>query len=166
MGLSAEPVTRDVRLVAERPVGYESWSMPVIDERSIPRVALAPLNEDHTEEARLLNVAADILDSYAQGKAEAPAVISALDALYAWTRTHFEREQAAMRVASFPAHVVHQNEHERVLALIDAEERRFRETRDVGALREFLAVNHPAWLEEHITTMDAAAARFGLSWGQ
>src|SRR5690242_18664168 len=105
--------------------------MPVMDESRLPRVALAPLDADHAEEARLLNAAADVLDAHVAGRADGAAVIAALDALYDHTRAHFEREDAAMHGASFPEHEAHRAEHERVLEELDGQERRFRERGEV-----------------------------------
>lgn len=139
--------------------------MPVVDESRIPRVALASFNADHSEEARLLNAAADALDAHAAGRSDAAAVVGALEALYAQTRAHFEREEGAMEAARFPELEAHQVEHERVLEELDGQERRFRETGEVDALRTFLAAVHPTWLEDHVRTWDAAAARFSQEWG-
>ncbi|BDG05283.1 bacteriohemerythrin [Anaeromyxobacter oryzae] len=139
--------------------------MPIIDESQIPKVVLPTINADHAEEARLLNAAAAIVDRHLAGEADAAAVIDALDALYAHTRAHFEREDAATQAAAYPEHAAHRVEHERVLEALDSQERRFRETGDAEALRTFLADVHPAWFDDHVRTWDAAAARFGLEWG-
>jgi len=69
-----------------------------------------------------------------------------------------------MREASFPALSFHQAEHVRTLGELGEAERRFRETDDAGALAAYLATV-PAWLAQHIETMDTVTARYVAEWG-
>jgi hemerythrin len=64
-----------------------------------------------------------------------------------------------MRETRFPAYPVHKAEHDRVLAEMDAEARRFREQGDAARLSRFLFEALPAWFVNHVRTMDAVTTR-------
>jgi hemerythrin len=138
--------------------------MPLIDLAAVSQLAIPSLDADHLEEARLINEAADAVDAHRAGRLDVRSVVARLDALYAQTRAHFEREEAMMRASSFPEYPIHQAEHERVLEELDAEERRFKDGADPERLRAWLA-RMPAWFEGHVGTMDLATARFAKEWG-
>jgi len=136
----------------------------LLDPAQLKRLAIPFMNADHAEEARLLNVAADLVEGFRTGTAGLEQVTAALDALYLHTRAHFAREEAAMRDASFPAYSFHQAEHVRILGELGEAERKFREGKDAEVLAAYLATV-PAWLAGHIETMDAATARYVSEWG-
>ncbi len=136
----------------------------LIDPQQLPRLAVPFMNEDHAEEARLLNVASETLDQFRSGAAGKPAVTAALEALYLHTRAHFAREEAAMMEASFPAYSFHQAEHVRTLGELGEAERKFRETGAADPLAAYLATV-PAWLAQHVETMDTVTARYVAEWG-
>lgn len=136
----------------------------LIDPDQIPRLAVPFMNEDHAEEARLINAAADRVGEFGAGKATPEQAAGAMEALYAQTRAHFAREEAAMVEASFPAYSFHQAEHVRILGELGEAERRFRETRDGATLLAYLATL-PPWLGQHIQSMDAVTARYVSEWG-
>jgi hemerythrin len=136
----------------------------LIDPDQIPRLAVPFMNEDHAEEARLINAAADRVEEFRAGKASAERVAGAMEALYAQTRAHFAREETAMVDASFPAYSFHQAEHVRILGELGEAERRFRETRDAPTLAAYLTTL-PPWLGQHIQSMDAVTARYVSEWG-
>ncbi len=135
----------------------------LLDPAQLPQLPVAFMNDDHAEEARLLNSAGDAVDAYRAGRG-ADAVTAALEALYLHTRAHFEREEAAMRDASFPAYTLHRAEHVRVLGELGEAERKFREGKEAEPLQVYLA-SVPAWLQGHIETMDAVTARYVAEWG-
>jgi len=136
----------------------------IIDPDQIPHLAVPFMNEDHAEEARLLNAAAEQAEAFRAGRTPAEGVDAALEALYAQTRAHFAREEAAMVEASFPAYTFHQAEHVRILGELGEAERRFREGREAEALAAYLATL-PPWLGQHIQSMDAVTARYVSEWG-
>jgi hemerythrin len=136
----------------------------LIDPDQLPRLAVPFMNEDHAQEARLLNAAADTLEQFQAGKASQAAVTAALDALYLHTRAHFAREETAMNEASFPAYSFHQAEHVRTLGELGEAERKFRESGAAAALAAYLATV-AIWLAQHIETMDTVTARYVAEWG-
>ena len=134
--------------------------MPLIDLEAIPRVFLAFMNEDHREEARLLNAAVEALDGERRGGGDRVATLAAFDRFVAHTREHFEREEAAMREAAFPPYPVHKAEHDRVLTDLAAEVERYRAAGDADRLRHHAAEAVPAWFLSHIDSMDLVTSRF------
>jgi len=136
----------------------------LIDLERLPRVAVPFINDDHLQEARLINAAADRLEELRAGKVGAAQVNAALDALYAHSREHFAREETAMMEASFPAYSFHQAEHVRILGELGEAQRRFQESGKGEELAAYLA-SFPSWFGQHITSMDAVTARYVAEWG-
>jgi hemerythrin len=136
----------------------------LIDPDQLPHLAVPFMNEDHAQEARLVNAAAEELDAFRGGKVGADRVKAALEALYVHTRAHFAREEAAMMDASFPAFSYHQAEHVRILGELGEAERRFAEGGAAEELSAYLATL-PPWLDQHIRSMDAVTARYVAEWG-
>jgi hemerythrin len=134
--------------------------MPIVEVDAIPRVAMPFQNEDHVAEARLLNRAADALSAHRDGRASAADVLAPVEALLAHTREHFAREDAVMLETGFPPYPVHQGEHARVLAGMQAEVEAFRAGGDAGRLWTYLTQAVPEWFVQHIETMDAVTAQF------
>jgi hemerythrin len=133
--------------------------MPYIDSSQVPALPLEFMNADHAEEVRLLEDLGVALDAHRQG-GEAHPVLERLALLAVHTREHFLREEQVMREAGFPAYPVHKAEHDRVLAEMDQEARRFREAGDAARLWSYLFEVVPAWFVQHIRTMDSITARF------
>ena len=136
----------------------------LIDPDQVPHLAVQFMNEDHAEEARLVNAVSDQLAALRAGRAAADAVKAALESLYVHTREHFAREEAAMRDASFPAFSFHQAEHVRILGELGEAQRRFAESGAIEQLESYLATL-PPWLDQHIRSMDAVTARYVAEWG-
>jgi hemerythrin len=134
--------------------------MPLVDLDAIPQVPLDFVNADHREEGRLLNAVADAVDALEAGTGAASPALECLAALRDHTAAHFGREDDAMRRTGFPAFPVHHAEHARVLAELDDEIRRFRETGDAARLRAWVLGDVPQWFVNHIQTMDLVTARF------
>ena len=134
--------------------------MPIVDLDAIPQIAMPFQNEDHAEEARILNRVADALAAHREGRAAAAEVLAPLDELVAHTREHFAREDAAMQEAGFPPFPVHHGEHARVLAQMEEEAGAFRRAGDAGRLWAYVSRAVPDWFVQHIQTMDAVTAHF------
>jgi PAS domain S-box-containing protein/hemerythrin-like metal-binding protein len=132
----------------------------VLEAAALPRVELSFQNDDHVEEARLLNALGELVTAHRAGSARAEEVRAAFGALLAHTRDHFERENAAMREAGFPVYPVHSGEHARVLAEMEEEARAFAATGDVERLWAYVSSAVPSWFVKHIHTMDAATGAF------
>jgi hemerythrin len=138
--------------------------MPLVEPARIPRVALAFQNDDHDHEAFLLNALADAIERHRGGEPPDP-ILPRLDALLAHTRDHFAREDEAMRRSEFPAYPIHHAEHERVLAEMEGEARRFREGGDVDRLWTYVSQAVPGWFVHHIQSMDAVTGQFVAARG-
>ncbi|HET6440231.1 MAG TPA: hemerythrin family protein [Anaeromyxobacter sp.] len=136
----------------------------LIDPDGIPHLPVAFMNQDHAEEARLLNTVGEAVDAFRKDGGGKDRVKAALEGLYLHTRAHFAREESAMVDASFPAYSFHQAEHVRILGELGEAERRFDETDAGDELAAYLATL-PGWLGQHITSMDAVTARYVAEWG-
>ena len=134
--------------------------MSIVDLAAIPQVALAFINDDHREEARLLNDLADAVKGHKAGKVPVETVLHRFEALFEHTQAHFGREEEAMRQVGFPPDPVHKGEHDRVIEEMESEETHFRETGDTGRLWSYVAEGVPAWFIGHIQSMDAITAQF------
>ena len=134
--------------------------MPVVDLDKIPQVPLAFVNDDHREEARLLNELADAVRGHRDGRVAVETVIHRLEALFDHTREHFAREEDAMRRTGFPPYPMHKAEHDRVLEDMESEAQHFRETGDTARLRTYVREAVPGWFVSHIQSMDAVTAGF------
>jgi hemerythrin len=134
--------------------------MSIVDLEAIPQVTLPFMNDDHREEARLLNEVGEAVQGHAKGKVPVETVLQRFEALLAHTQEHFGREEEAMRQASFPPYPVHKGEHDRVIEEMESEEAHFRETGDTARLWGYVSGAVPAWFVGHIQSMDAMTAGF------
>jgi hemerythrin len=133
--------------------------LPLVDLDRIPQVALPFINDDHREEARLLNALHEALQALRPGGSPQP-VLERFQALLRHTREHFGREEEAMRRASFPPYPVHKEEHERVLEEMEAEGKAFGASGDAVRLGRYVGEAVPAWFVGHIESMDHVTAAF------
>ncbi len=134
--------------------------MRFVDATQIPELPLAFMNADHAEEIRLLESLGDALAAHRRGEGPPAAVVERLSLLAVHTREHFLREEQVMRETRFPAYPVHKADHDRALAEMDVEARRFREGGDPDRLWSYLFEVVPAWFVHHIKTMDTVTARY------
>lgn len=134
--------------------------MGFVDASQIPRLPLAFMNADHAEEVRLLEDLGEALTAHRTDPRHLEAVLERLALLAVHTREHFLREEQVMRETDFPAYPVHKAEHDRVLAEMDVEARRFRDGGEPDRLWTYLFRTVPAWFVHHIRTMDQVTAQF------
>ncbi len=139
--------------------------MPIVDPSSLPRVALAFQNDDHEEEARLLNVLGEVVQRGRLGNATRDEVLITLRELTGNTRQHFAHENGVMQETGFFALAMHKSEHDRVLAQLDDEEQAYRQGGDIDRLWRYVSETLPAWFVNHIRTMDAVTGQFAVSKG-
>ncbi len=134
--------------------------MGFIDASQVPELPLAFMNADHAQEVQLLEDLGDALTAHRTDPSQLDAVLERLSLLAVHTREHFLREEQVMRETGFPAYGMHKGEHDRVLAEMDLEARRFREGGDPDRLWTYLFKTVPAWFVHHIRTMDRVTAEF------
>jgi hemerythrin len=139
--------------------------MSIVDLDRIPQVPLPFMNDDHREEARLLNELGESVRGHRDGKVLVETVLHRLEALLDHTREHFAREEDAMRRVGFPPYPMHKAEHDRVLDDMEAEETRFRETGDTARLWSYVSDAVPSWFVAHIQSMDHVTGGFVAAHG-
>jgi hemerythrin len=134
--------------------------MPLVVLDAIPQVPLDFVNQDHREEARLLNELDEALAEHRAGRTGPETVVACFEVLFEHTKAHFGREEEAMQRSGFPPYPVHKGEHERVLAEMAIEGQAFAQGQDVARLTRYITSAVPAWFTTHILTMDLITARF------
>jgi hemerythrin len=132
--------------------------LPYVDATKLAPLPVDFMNADHEQEFRLLEALGEALAARRAGGG-VEAVLERLALLAVHTRGHFLREESAMREARFPGLAAHKAEHDRVLAEMDAEARRFRAGGEAAALERYLLDVLPGWWVSHIRAYDGAAAR-------
>ncbi|BAU49186.1 hemerythrin [Sulfurifustis variabilis] len=138
----------------------------MLDKEWIPKVALDEMNAVHDEEVDLLIELLNRLDGVAEGKLPPRALDAPLAALLEHMRNHFAGEEERMAEARFPAYAVHKAAHDRALAEAHFIYQAWLTGRDEAALYTYLRRTFPAWMIQHVTTMDAVTARFLASQGE
>ena len=132
--------------------------MPMqIDANTFMPMEIPAMTQVHEEERVMLN---DIYALLAQAQPDAPLIDARLDALIHHTTAHFEQENRNMLLINFPPYPVHKEEHDIALAGMKAAFDHWKTSRDLPALRQYLETDLPAWLQQHIATMDMITARF------
>lgn len=129
----------------------------MINKSTIPQVAYGVMNEVHDEEADLLNTLESLLK---QEHIDTQAVDDSLQALLAHTQVHFANEERLMQEVSFPAQMMHQGEHMRVLSEMKHIISRWQTEQDTDLLRAYFLGSLQEWLMLHISTMDTITAQF------
>ena len=66
--------------------------MPIVDVATIPQVALPFINDDHREEARLLNALGEAVKGHKAGTIPVETVLHRYEELFVHTQEHFGRE--------------------------------------------------------------------------
>jgi hemerythrin len=138
--------------------------MDYVDPRQVPELPLEPMNADHLEEFRLLAQLGDALVAHRRGDAS-EILLERLALLAVHTREHFLREEQVMREYAYEGYLVHKQEHDRLLAEMDAEARAFRERRDADRLSRYVLDTVLGWYLHHTRTMDVAMARHAADRG-
>ena len=118
----------------------------MIDKESLPHVAYPVMNKVHEEEVDMLNSLEEILKDEVLD-------ISKIDELLATLLEHTKE-------VLFPAMVMHQGEHLRVINEMKMVVNRWELTRDPALIREYFLGTLVEWLMLHINTMDNITAQF------
>ena len=134
----------------------------LIDTKSIPQVAMAFMNETHTEDVVIINDLYALISAYEkEPNAENK---KPLDAKYEeWTLhtiEHFRVEEEKMLNEGFPPYAMHKGEHDNALAQMDTQFRAWQKSQNIAALKTYIGAELPQWLSNHIATMDTVTAMF------
>lgn len=127
----------------------------MIDFELVPKVAVDEMNRVHREEVELLNSLEIELDT-----GEISAIEKTLDTLFKHTKEHFANEEILMREVNFPPYMIHKNEHDRALNEFQFVMMDWRNRKDNTILRNYFLETIPAWLTQHIASMDTMTAQF------
>jgi len=127
----------------------------MIDSATLPMVAYGEMNDVHLEEVILLNEIEKMIDAR-----DYEGTLDKLEELLEHTRAHFERENNNMRECSFPAYEMHKSEHDKVLRELNYNISEFRNRKDFDVIKSYICEETPAWLNQHIASMDTITAQF------
>lgn len=122
---------------------------------NIPQLPVDFMNEDHAHAAAQLEAMLAALPHYDTDRAP---LAEACQAFLDHNRAHFAREEAAMQASGFPPYAVHKGEHDRVLGWLEKLAADIESGLPDEAIRPRVERDLPAWLNQHIMTMDRATA--------
>ena len=128
----------------------------IADDTFMP-MDIPAMTQVHEEERVMLN---DLYALLVQAPLDTALIDTQLDALHHHTIEHFERENRNMLIINFPPYPVHKEEHDTALAGMKAAFDQWKTRRDLPTLCQYLETDLPAWLQQHIATMDMITARF------
>lgn len=140
----------------------------LIDKNELPLVAMDFMNDVHMEDVDIINDLYELVLAYEVNPSQENE--QKLDAKYEeWfehTVNHFKGEEIEMEAKGFPPYQFHKGEHDNALNTMDNIYKQWQNTRDINILKTYLLDTLPAWLTNHIQTMDTITAMFfktGLS---
>ena len=136
------------------------YQLPVVDISTMPRVALASMNEVHTQELMLINQLGELLLQGIEGETRFGLIDSAVREWLAHTRAHFEAENRLMESYGFPPYPVHKAEHAQVLARLESLQQQWLKERKPELLADFIFTEWRPWFEQHVNSMDMATALY------
>ena len=126
----------------------------------IPEVALDIMNETHHEEAALVAGLNNLIERQQAGESLETEIDAQFDEWQTHTQAHFCRENELMIEHSFPPYPVHRSVHDEALELLAAHRQQWKESRDIGALVQYVQKTWPDWYVQHISSMDFITAQF------
>jgi len=130
-----------------------------LNPADIPEVSMQFMHDVHLEEVDMLNELYDLLDEAEKG-GDAPELEEKVDALLSHTIAHFAGEDEKMQELHFPPYIVHKHEHDRLLEEYTTVVEQWKDSGELAPLAEYLRVALPAWIMNHISTMDYVTANF------
>jgi len=130
-----------------------------LNPADIPEVPIQFMHDVHLEEVGMLNELYELLEQDEAGS-DVPELEAKVDALLAHTVAHFKGEDDKMQEYGFPPYVVHKHEHDRLLEEFASVVQQWKDDGELAPLAEYLRVTIPAWMMDHISTMDYVTANF------
>jgi len=127
-------------------------------QEQLPMVALASMNDTHLEDVIMINELARLIDNR-----ETDAITLKLNELVNHTVEHFAGEEKMMLEKGFPPYQMHKTEHDKALSQMKEVVEHWKKHKDFNALDHYIKVFMPAWLVQHVSTMDTVTARFLVS---
>lgn len=126
----------------------------------LPRVALESMNAVHAEEIECINRLAALFQLAAAGESVTHAIDGHLQQLLNHVHSHFSGEEAMMQRHGFPPYPVHKAEHDRVYDKLRSAIEGWLDDRDLHGIQNYICETLPAWMIQHIATMDRVTAQF------
>jgi len=125
-----------------------------------PEVPLSEMHKVHIEEVDMINAIYDLLEAVEKGGADKALLTERLDELLEHTREHFANEERLMSEYHFPPYAMHKGVHDLFMADMEQMVADWRSTQQTGPVKQFMCVELPAWMKQHISTMDFVTAGF------
>ncbi len=134
-------------------------SDPIMSETNLtlPQVDLDFMNEDHAHAVEAWRNMATALAGYPEQR---EPLLAACRAFLEHNREHFAREEAAMQQHAFPPYRVHKADHDRTLVVLEALTASVEAGQDREDVEKAIGRDIPAWLQQHVQSMDMVTARF------
>jgi len=130
-----------------------------LSRSDFPEVAISFMQQTHLEEVDMLNALYDLFERAEQGE-DVPELVASIEALLEHTHAHFAREEEEMLKLNFPPYPVHKQAHDQFLQDFEAVVVQWRASEDVAPVADFVRQITPAWMQQHISTMDFVTANF------
>lgn len=123
-------------------------------------VPYAAMHDVHLEELTIINAVYEQIEAIQNASGDKNLLSASLDALLLHTREHFANEERLMKEYSFPPYAMHKAAHDLFLAEMEQMVGDWKSTLQIEPVTRFMHINLPAWLKQHISTMDYVTAGF------
>lgn len=140
----------------------------LINKNEVPVVAMDFMNATHFEDVDIINNLFESILAYDRNPSASSkqSLVSQYNLWINHTIEHFASEEKMMMEKRFPAYSFHKTEHDKILELMKSYLGNFTLYSDIQELKKYFIEELPAWLTNHIKSMDTVTAIFlktGLS---
>jgi len=115
------------------------------------------MNEIHREELEIVNL---IFDKLSKDSIDQSELENQIFKFAEHLKEHFAFEEYLMDEAKCPILSCHQEEHQRVYAVMIHVFKQFAYTKDFSLLKKYFEFEYKPWIENHLKTMDLVTATF------
>jgi len=126
----------------------------------IPQVDMDFMNDVHKEDIDIINTIFELILNYDESEESAAVIDERYQEWIEHTVNHFHNEEIKMQEMRFPPYLAHKGEHDRALQEMRELFDHWQQQRDIKALKIYFIETLPAWLHNHISTMDTVTAHF------
>lgn len=140
----------------------------LINKQNMPVVAMDFMNKTHKEDIDIINNLFDLILLFENNSTQEikESLNQKYEQWYEHTVNHFKTEEIKMQEERFPPYLVHKGEHDNALSHMHDIFLNWQTSEDINILKNYIQNELPAWLDNHIKTMDTVTAMFfktGLS---
>lgn len=125
-----------------------------------PEVAVKAMHDVHVEEVAMINEIYALLDAVEAGSGDPALLADKVEAFLAHTHEHFAGEEQLMQEYAFPPYPMHKLAHDEFLHDLSEAVVQWKEDGNPVPIAHFMRKTLPAWMKEHIATMDFVTADF------